>query len=319
MKRYIQIALIALVAQCGLSDVVYAMVPTMEGPDSIVNSIKRYSNLTVADVNQYKLLWLGRIGTAGAFLAGAASTVGAGVKAYEYSGAVQAIAPERVPSWMTNALVLAGLGSTGAGYISYRMLYPRIRAGVIAKVQRFIDVCEALHSNSPQDINRNIYSIVNFDFSKVQYPLIPSDMLQAYLPKSWQRDDVAIYNALDNLAQQGQRAQLLLNQIGNDSELNDMKEVVNAYTKNLSVNAKLYGSIISDENKQKLEKQLGEAKLAGMQAGTSLMKAKTIETYGKMFWNGLNFLYEHKQMITGALASVGVMSAYSYMKVKLGY
>lgn len=318
MKRYIQIALIALVAQCGLSDVVYGMqvAPTTVGPNSIVDAIKKNSNLTDADVNQYKLLWLGGLGTAGAFLAGAASTVGAGVKAYQYSGAVQAIAQERVPSWMTNAL-LAGLGSTGAGYISYRMLYPRIRAGIIAKVQKFLDVCDALHQDSPADQKGTIFSIVSFDFYKAQYAL---SVLQAYLPRLWpKRDDLAVYSALDNLAKQGERAQTLLNQIGTDPEVNEMREVVNTYSANLSGNVKLYGSIISDENKQNLKKQLGEAKLAGIQAGTSLMKAKTLKTYGTMLWNGLNFLYEHKQMITGALASAGVISAYSYMKAKLGY
>ena len=118
-----------------------------------MNAIKQYSNLTEADVNQYKLLWLGGLGTAGAFVLGAASTIGAGVGAYQQAGLVQGITFESTPSWMTNALVLAGLGSVGAGYVSYKLLYPRIRAGVLNKVQRFIDVCEALYQDSPADHN----------------------------------------------------------------------------------------------------------------------------------------------------------------------
>lgn len=324
MKRYVYVALLALLAQCSLSNVLYSMniAPVTVGPDSIVNAIKQYSDLTEADVNQYKLLWLGSLGTTGAFLAGAASTIGAGVKAYQQAGAVQAITPERVPSWMTNALVLAGLGSTGAGYMSYKLLYPRIREGVLSKVQKFIDVCETLYLDSPADSTGTIYSIVTYNFGLGYHNQL--GMLQAYLPTHWPvNDGVAVYNALDNLAKQGQRAQALLNQIRtSDDELNNMKEVVKTYSANLSANAKLYEPMINAEYR----KRRAAAELAGIEAGTSLMKAKTIETYGTMVtstvknaWKGLNFLYENKQYVMGAAASIGLMSAYNYVKSKLGY
>src|SRR5579872_3015186 len=103
MKRYIQIALFALIAQCGLSNIAYAIsiAPTTTGDDAIVNAIKQYSDLTEADVNQYKLLWLGSLGTAGAFLAGAASTVGAGFGTYqnitpEISQKITELTPEKI-------------------------------------------------------------------------------------------------------------------------------------------------------------------------------------------------------------------------------
>ncbi len=319
MKRYIHIALLALFAQCGLSNVVYSMniAPVTVGPDSIVNAIKQYSDLTEADVNQYKLLWLGSLGTAGAFVLGAASTIGAGVGAYQQAGLVQGITFESTPSWMKNALVLAGLGSVGTGYVSYKLLYPRIRAGVLNKVQRFIDVCEALYGDSPADITGTVYSVVTYNF---EYRNL--SMLRSYLPKHWPAgDDVAVYNALDNLAKQGRLAQALLNQIRtSDDEVNAMKEVVKTYSDNLSANLKLYEPMIDVAYRKKRE----AAELAGIEVGTTLMKAKTIETYGTMVtstfnnaWKGLNFLYENQQYIMGAVGSIGLISAYSYVKSKL--
>ncbi len=327
MKRYIHIALIALVAQCGLSNVLYAMKITP-------TNIKQYSHLTEADENQWKILWLGRLGTAGAFIAGAASVVGAGVGTYQRAGAVQSITPQAVPGWMTNPVVLAGFGSLGAGYVSYKTLYPRIKAGVLNKVQRFIDVCEALQQDSPF----GGHTIVNWNFPNLY------ELKQSYLPKLWvSESDVAIWNALSNLEEQGKTARKLLVQIGlSDSEIERKYNDIGLYTAALSHNRQLYEwlpAVQQKKNEQQYKKeqerkdrqdQLKEqrdiAELAGIEAGTSLMKAKTIETYAGMatgavrnIWKGAAFLYENKEYIMGAAASVGLMSAYSYVQSKLGY
>jgi len=322
MKRYIAMSIFVLFAQCGLyTGPVFGapvkIVPTTEGENSIVDAVKYYSNITESDVSKYKLLALGSVGTFGAFVLGAASTVGAGVKVYQKAGIVQGVTPERVPGWMTNALVLAGLGSTGAGYVSYKMLYPRIREGVLDKVQSFIDVCQGIHEDSPADTTSIKYSIVNWSFNNLQ-------LFQSYLPCSWpEGDDVATYNALYNLAQQARRAQLLLNQIGSDEdEIIQKRNLIKFYSTNLLNNTKLYASIISTENQKKRE----AAELAGIEAGTSLIRAKTIETYGSMLTSTIknmrdtfNYLYDHKGTITTALTTIGAVSLMSYVKGKLGY
>jgi hypothetical protein len=324
MKRYIAMSAMVLFASCGLytgtvfgSSVTIA--PTTEGEDSIVDAIKYYSNITERDVSKYKLLALGSVGTFGAFMLGAASTIGAGVGAYKKADIVQSITPERVPGWMTNALVLAALGSASGYALSSKILNSRTRTGVIPKVQGFIDVCKSIHEDSPMDTTRTRYSIVNWPFYDLSW-------LNLYLPESWPKgDNVATYNALYNLAQQGIRAQLLLNQIGTDDEyFRNNNTLVKSYTTALLHNVGLYAPIISEENKKKRE----AAELAGIEAGTSLMKAKTIETYGNMItgavkttWSGLNYIYENKEKIIAraTVASVAVIGAYAYIKAKLGY
>src|SRR5437899_2606475 len=111
MKRYMNFMLVALVASCGLSTnfafgVPVRTVPVTEGEESIVSAIKANSNLTEADVNKYKLLWLGSAGnfaafnvdTLGAFIAGAAAAVGIGTKTYQGAELIKGSVSEYVPS-----------------------------------------------------------------------------------------------------------------------------------------------------------------------------------------------------------------------------
>src|SRR5579862_3547754 len=333
MKRYIQIALIALVAQCGLSNVVYGM--DNKDPYSLVNEIKQYSDLTDVDVNQYKLLWLRSLGTAGAFLAGAASTIGAGVKAYQQSGIVQSVTPEQVPSWMTNPVVLAGLGSLGAGYVSYRILYPRIRAGVLNKVQKFIDVCKELEEDSPYGFDHGVakrFSVVNRKFSNFSE-------VKEYLPQSWSAiDNIAVYNALTNLLEQAIIAKNLLKQIGtNDFEIQEKSRLIEGYIQALSKNKDFYEPEIEQRKQKKQQKKQKAVEIAGLEADVSLKqkKAALVEqqtgltqaikarTYLQMAsdfitrtWNGLNYIYNTK---VGNVVIVGVpvYGMYWYLKNKL--
>ena len=327
MKRYIHIALLALVAQCGLSNVVYSIniAPTTLGDDAIVSAIKQYSDLTEADLNQYKLLWLGRLGTYGSFLVGVASAVGAGVGSYQQAGTIQTVTPERVPSWMTNPVVLAGLGSLGAGYMSYRTLYPRLRPGVLAKVQKFLDVCEAINNDTLQDPNDNKkFTIVNYSFQNV------FQLKKSYLPQSWlSASDIAVYNALANLEQQGQVAQALLAQIGleDDSEIKKKHTLIGNYTNNLSYNKNLYGlftTVQEKKNEQQYKQQeerkkreellkeqrenvelaLLQGKAAAKKQETGLLQAKKMRTYGEMAANSvrntmsaLNSIYQNREKI----------------------
>lgn len=273
MKRYIQIALLVLVAQCGLSNVMYAMEidltpETLHEDDAIVNTIRRYSDLTQADVTKYKLLLrlsgfdMSFLGTFGAVLVGAAATIGAGVGVYQYAGAIQDItsqyAPswltERTPSWLTRPLVLASLGSLGVGYISYRVLYPRIRRGILFKIHNFIKVCDALKPA----VGPNVSSIANKKFSSVQD-------IENNLPKAWAgADDRAVYIALENLHQQAVHANALLNQLKDDTLLAGERDIIVKYIHTFKKNKNVYGVKLGQEKPlEEAEKKPTELEFKG--------------------------------------------------------
>jgi hypothetical protein len=305
MKRYIQIMLIALVAQCGLSNVVYGMkiVPTGEGENSIINAIKKYSNFTEADVKQYKALKFGGLGTYAAFLLGAVSSIGAGAKTYQYAESIKGIVPEfvkteQVPSWMKSPWALAVLGAAGTGLFGRQLLKQPVRReienNILKKIQTFIGVCQVLEVDTP--VSSGYRSIFNYTFSDLQ-------SLRRALPRTWPfDDDIAIYTALNNLIEQGRRARLLLNDLQFESEKMVQLSVLLSeyYNPHLLSNLKLYDSVI-DANKRK---EIQDAELSLTKAQTNLAQAGTYAIYGSMakgavstFWNGIKELYAHPEIL----------------------
>ncbi len=336
MKRYTYVALIALLVQCGLSNVVYAMNVDTSDDSSLVRDIKHYSDLSDVDEKQYKLLRLGDLGTAGAFLAGVVSAIGVGVGTYKTAGVVQSVTPDSVPTWMTNPVVLAGLGSLGAGYTSYTTLYPRIRAGVIYKVQRFMDLCETLNQDSPSRRN----TILNWNF-------VTFSELKRYLPQSWSSaSNKAVYNALFNLLNQAIVAKKLLQQVGIDVETQAMYNTLTAYIQVLGNNKDLYASMVAFEDQRQrqeehavinyeYQKKLKGAEIADLEAradlqqqGARLAQVTAAQRYLQMttdtiknVWDGLNYLYKNKEKIVyrGTILSGAMYGAYLAAKAKLGY
>ncbi len=240
------------------------------------------------------------------------AAIGAGISSYQKSGMAQNITLANVSNWVTNPLVLAGLGSLGASYVSYRMLYPRVRAGVISKVQKFIAYCETLN----QDSASRVHTILNWKFVNFLE-------LQNYLPQRWSsHSNKAVYNALSNLLSQAIVAKALLEQVGIDTEQNMYNTLV-GYISSLSANKRLYAPVVHWENSQEQQLKRQEVDLANLQANTNLQQqtagltqAKTAETYLQMItniikdgWNGINYIYKKKYHIA-AIAGAG----YAYAK-----
>src|SRR4030095_2138530 len=218
MKNYIKILAITsfFVGAYSYSDIQYDIVSTTTGNYSLVDAIKRYSNITEADVNKYKLLWLCWFGAIPSLAIGGYSSYksyeGAGM-AFDYvsdkiglkpvegkifdrysrmptidevqssAGMVSDFLKTRTP-WMAAAAL-------GVGLVSYKIFYPRIRQGVLNKVQKFIDVCSKL-TFATQSTTGD--------------------------PASWGewKDElpIKVCLALDNLKTQAEYASILLKQVG---------------------------------------------------------------------------------------------------------
>src|SRR5260221_4724286 len=347
MKRYIHIALIALVAQVGLSNVVYAMnIDINDTENDIVNNIKRHSNLTEADVKQYKSLQFGGLVTYGAFLLGAASSIGVGKTTYQYAGAIKASVPEflkseRIPSWMTTPLPLASLGFVGTGLLGYQFVKQpvdeEVKNNIVKKVQKYIDKCAEIAKDNqkyPQDQD-TIYNIFNYSFQGArQSPKDALKLLRAYLPASWPHDDDnAVYKALFNLQEQGRRAKTLLNYIGLGDEVDQkIREVNQYYNTNLFENVELYKSMITQAKRQEIEQaeqqetknvelEYKKAQTNVAQQTASFVQAKKIQTYGEMFSDSIrnvtaaiNAAYKNRHKIGSRLAVFSILGygAYNY-------
>jgi lipid-A-disaccharide synthase-like uncharacterized protein len=188
---------------------------------------------------------------------------------------------------MTNPVLWGAISFLGTGILNLKMLYPRISIGVLSKVQSFIDVCESLKA-STKDKDK---SIVNVRFSG-------ADELKKNLPIGWGSSNIAIYNALNNLAYQAESAIKLLNQIGgNDAEITEKRNLVDGYSNCLTYNKDKLEPIIDAEI-------IKQAKLANLQADTNLKETGYYALVGSMakgavssLWNGVKELYAHPEIL----------------------
>lgn len=106
---------------------------------SIVNAIKAKSDLSQADVDKFKLLFLGGLQNVAAAGIGSYAAYKAGEGTYGGLDMLGSYAPSD-----NNKFLWALAGAAGVGFGAYKLLYPRIEAGVLSQVKTFIDMCENL-------------------------------------------------------------------------------------------------------------------------------------------------------------------------------
>lgn len=208
--------------------------PTTTGSNAIVDAIQQYSDITKSDVQKYKLIKLGGFDSWAALGLGSAATFVASTKARNYFDSVKnwnmpGIVKQNVPTSLLETMkqqnVWVAAGAVGAGLLSYKFFYPRIRIGVLKKIQDFIDVCSSLRV-AQEKISRTIY-------------------MQEIFPPEWNvGGDIALCKALNNLYEQAENASLLLNQLGsNEDQIVQMKNVINGvYLPTLRFNKDVFSS-----------------------------------------------------------------------------
>jgi hypothetical protein len=245
--------------------------------NSLVDAIRQYSDITDADVNKWKLLWLGGLNAVPALAIGGYSMAQAG----EYAGHAFTYAQENkeaVPAWLQSRVTMPeyftqpepwkAIAALGAGYLTYKMFYPRIRMGVLSKVQNFIDVCGRL-TIAQQQVN--------------QFPL------------EWSADDpVAVCKALYELENQARRATILLNQVGiHDEDTKKMLAQVNFYGNNLRANKQRFSGycnqFITDQQRvedKALQRAVGESALFSMKLQNVKNVLSIIEKVGGFLYRG---------------------------------
>ncbi len=291
MKNYIKIVVVInfIVGSHSYSDASSAaqnpIVSTTTGDNSLVEAIKQYSNITEADVNKYKLLWLGWFGAVPVLAMGGGSLYGGqkvGGMAFDYVtgfdlvkeklgrfGAepkvdqssikmISDLLKTRTP-WMAAAAI-------GAGFLSYKLFYPRIRQGVLNKVQNFIDVCRRL-TFATQNVGQE---------SSTWGEWVSEESLKICL-------------ALDNLKQQAYYANTLLNQVGvNDNYVKIMQTDVNTYLNNLKNNSSGCGHMLAGIQTQKnaaLQQQGLESQILGQKIQNVKNVVSIVEKVGSGIFN----------------------------------
>jgi hypothetical protein len=322
MKRYIQIALCVLVAQCGLlnaSD--YYGNPS---DYSVVSDIKKKSNLTENDVEKWKISGLGSLqnivalsAVSGAgyatYKAGEGSYQLAG-QAFEYIGVTEGSA-----GVFSNKMLWALAGAAGIGMSMYKILYPRIESGILKQVKAYVALCENL------DVVKYLYTWEGL-----------SGMGQSAGNSAWATNNyVARSKGIHNLLDQAEYALKLLDQLNDSSEVENLRKRVAQIKVNLSNNVGIIDHAANNElhkRKQAIAEgmqgaqqaahlRLTEEQASALKVGKISLAATAISNFFSKGLQTLVYINDNKEKIFGGAVIVGLSAygAYAYIKNKLGF
>lgn len=321
MKRYIQIALFALVAQCGISNAAY-----YENPSdySVVNDIKRKSNVTENDVEKWKISGLGslqNIAALGAISGASYATYKAGEgtyqltgKAFEYIGVAEGSA-----GLLSNKMLWALAGAAGIGMGMYKILYPRIESGILKQVKAFVALCENL-------------DVVKYSF---QWETL-SAMGKSAGNSAWATDNyIAKSKGIHNLLEQAEYALKLLDQLNDSAEVENLRARVVQIKVNLSNNVGLIDHVAQDQLTKRMQNaeinikgaqqaanlKLTEEQASALKIGKISLAATAMSNFFSKGLETLVYINDKKEKIVGGALITGaaLYGTYAYIKYKLGF
>ena len=321
MKRYIQIALFALSAQCGISNAAY-----YENPSdySVVNDIKKKSNLTENDVEKWKISGLGSlqniaalgaVGGAGyvTYKAGEGTYQLAG-KAFEYIGVTEGSAGIFSNKWMW-----ALAGAAGIGMSMYKILYPRIESGILKQVKAYVALCENL-------------DVVKFLYQQNTLALMGQSAGNA----AWATNNyIAKSKGIHNLLDQAEYALSLLDQLNNSLEVENLRARVIQIKVNLNNNVGLIDYFAQNQRTERMHNaemnikgaqqaanlKLTEEQTSALKIGKISLAATAISNFFSKGLETLVYINDKKEKIVGGALITGaaLYGAYAYIKYKLGF
>jgi hypothetical protein len=284
---------------------------------SIVNAIKRQSNITQYDVDKYKLLFLGGFAPLTALGTSGYAAYRAGQKAYTVASnnpdmIKDAFASTWMPSslkdympsestqgWMTNKVLWAGVAAGGVMYGMYPVLYSRTKEGILGKIQKFDNVCSRL-------------SVANRIYTSL-------DELQVNIPSSWSgKSEIAQYLALDNLFDQGGYAIDLLEQVAHwGIDVIKWQNRIADFNKNLMANKNLLQSDFDRLIRARWDQQSGQLKIQDARSKVTGQHIKNVTTVWKTLKdittssaNAVTYVYKHKEPIVGTAVGAYLYSKY---------
>lgn len=242
MKKYI-VSIAMMVALCSslvntayfteVSDFYYN-----PSDDYIVNQIHRVSSLDQDDVDQFKMVWLGRLQEPIAAAAGIASSYTTGTMASTLLNSLDLSSADGKKMWW----MVAGAAGIGLG-AAYKLLYPRMQRGIISKIKVYVTMCERFTVAKRTNINW-------------------ASLGGAQGNSMWsKRSSIARARGMEDLLAQGQAALELFDQLEETDEVDELRTKVNSIVANLESN------LPEIQNKARIELQQRQKNVAENVAG----------------------------------------------------
>ena len=313
--KYITINLIGLISfsmmQAAASATNFYADPKDE---DVVNAIKKISDISEKDVKRFKLVGLGSLQKPVAGMLGAAAASAGGYGVYKAHEKVTNLLSEstlaqylgRLAPTSNNKIwwALAGAVSLGAG--AYKVLYPRLKQAILAKVNRYVEFCESL------DIYKYVYS------NMTELNQLGTTSGQSV----WIASNIARFQGLQNLIEQCNHATALLDQLENTEEVKVLRNRLIRIKINLGNNINLlqwasqlewqqrvqYANMNIQGAQQQAQLQATKAQEGALKAGKWALWVQTAKTVIVGTKDAITFLYDQKVPM-----AVAIVTAMAYM------
>lgn len=266
--KYITINLIGLISfsmiQAAASTTNFYADPKDE---DVVNAIKKISDISEKDVKRFKLARLGKLEKPVAGMIGTAAMAAGGFgvsQAHEkvtklFSASTLAQYLGRLAPTSDNKIWWALAGAIGLGAGAYRVLYPRLKQAILAKVNRYVEFCESL------DIYKNSYAD----------PIHLNELGLSAGESMWVASNIARVKGIQNLIEQGKNAVILLDPLDNTEEVQALRGRLSSIQKALAHNLYYLNFAAQQEWQQRV--QYASMNIQGAQQQAQLQATKAQE------------------------------------------
>lgn len=311
--------------------------------NAVVNDIVKESNITEKDYNKWRFSWLGPLQNVAAMGAGGyamyqAGQVGFQVPETEFfkksSTFLQQYGPtvsENIQSGLSNKWLWALAGAAGAGFATYKILYPRLERGILNQVEQYVKMCEQFQICIRSNINLDELGTAKGD-------------------SIWAASDIARKKGVDNLLYQNKWALKFLDLLTNnfnewvlksvDLSTNRFKiENLRIRVKNIKLNLESNSEKIKNAAKAELKEReqeeeqeialgqkhanlnLAKEKASALKVGKISLAMTAVGNFFQKSMESLVYLNDNKEKIIAgaAVAGLTVYGMYSYIKSKLGF
>jgi|GEM_PF-5434434 len=290
--------------------------------DAVVDSIKAYSNLTQADVDRWKLLWLGSAAGPTATIAGLYGMY----KGYQvgkyftpsqerlktifehdiYLKIIRGYRPSQtLQDLATSNWTWAGASMIGAGVAAYKILRPRVQEGLLEKIKDYVALCERLAVTQRGYANEQQFkNALNQPGNTVW--VVSGAFAQKY--------------GIENLIEQANVALLLIDQLEPSiadelkTELANLRLKVVGFKQNAENNIKFIENDVRREQQLRAEKRSEYGKeldIQGKEVGVAVKRVKTLKNQWELLKDIGKTAKEYGPSILG---SIGVLMGINSLK-----
>lgn len=283
---------------------------------AIVNAIRKISDLSQADVDRWKLFWLGGFQDVAAAGVGAAAIYKGGTGAYKFLDALGDYGPaDSKKFWWALA------GAVGVGVGAYKVLYPRLAGAMLSKIKTYATMCGNFTVANSTNIN---WATLGTERGNAMWSRSSNIARANGIKELMDQAEVALVllGELESLETKSQNdpIALLRTRVGNfQANLMYNNALIQQYAQ-ADMNARIQSRGVSVAAAQQLAQlNLAREQKSALKVGKISLAVTAMSNFFQKSMESAVYVYENKEKIVGGvlIGAGAVYAGLSYIQGKL--